>query len=344
MKNLSTYIYGTSFVHTLDARTKILLLFVYSIALFFLHSWAGVAIFAALFFIALGVSGIGFARVSALSKPAYILVVVIVLLNSFSMDASALTNIDVLHASLANSTGLAYVSPLFFGNTPAFVYAGSFGFVPAFFERGLFYGARIILLVYASVLISSATSQNEFSCAFTQILKPFQNRKQTASLMPARAQTQAPTHPSAPTSASAPTPTTAARAQAPTPTPTPTTTQTKFSVDDIAMVASIALCFIPIVATEIYAVRNAQYSRGAAFNSGGPVARVRAWMPVMLPALISLFMRSNKLSLAMDARCYGANSIRGNLSSKNFSACDAFTCIIACALIIGICTIENVLL
>lgn len=75
--------------------------------------------------------------------------------------------------------------------------------------------------------------------------------------------------------------------------------------DDIAMVFSMAIRFIPLMAQEICAIHDAQYSRGASFYHGGLWQRLSAWPPVFVPLFVGMFRRADKLSVAMDARCYG---------------------------------------
>lgn len=74
---------------------------------------------------------------------------------------------------------------------------------------------------------------------------------------------------------------------------------------DVATVVSIALRFIPVSIDEFQLLRNAQTSRGAAFNTGGLGARLKAWATVLIPLFVGLYRRADNLALAMDARCYG---------------------------------------
>ena len=76
-------------------------------------------------------------------------------------------------------------------------------------------------------------------------------------------------------------------------------------VNDIAMVLSIALRFIPLIAYEYDQIRQAQWSRGAAFDRGGLYQRLRAHARVLLPLIVGLFRRADRLASAMDVRCYG---------------------------------------
>ena len=75
-------------------------------------------------------------------------------------------------------------------------------------------------------------------------------------------------------------------------------------VDDVAMMLSIALRFVPTTAEEAEKVVVAQTARGAVFDEGGPVKRARAWVPVLVPLFVRLFRRADDLALAMESRCY----------------------------------------
>lgn len=78
----------------------------------------------------------------------------------------------------------------------------------------------------------------------------------------------------------------------------------RFPVDDVAMMMSIALRFMPTTAEEAERIVVAQTARGARFDAGGPIARARAWLPVLVPLFVRLFRRADDLAVAMEARCY----------------------------------------
>ncbi|MCL2491303.1 MAG: energy-coupling factor transporter transmembrane protein EcfT [Coriobacteriia bacterium] len=75
-------------------------------------------------------------------------------------------------------------------------------------------------------------------------------------------------------------------------------------VDDIALVFSIALRFIPTIADEAERIVLAQTARGAQFTTGSILTKVKAWIPVLVPLLVQLFRRADNLALAMESRCY----------------------------------------
>lgn len=92
----------------------------------------------------------------------------------------------------------------------------------------------------------------------------------------------------------------------------------KVPVHDIALVMSIALRFIPILTDETSRIMNAQKARGADFESGGLVKRVKAIVPILIPLLISAFRRADELGDAMDARCYSGSNTRTKYKKLRF--------------------------
>ena len=84
----------------------------------------------------------------------------------------------------------------------------------------------------------------------------------------------------------------------------------KIPVHDIALIMSIALRFIPILTDETSRIMNAQKARGADFETGGLIKRIKSIIPILIPLLISAFRRADELGDAMDARCYAGSSAR----------------------------------
>ena len=78
----------------------------------------------------------------------------------------------------------------------------------------------------------------------------------------------------------------------------------KVPVHEIAMMMSIALRFIPILVEETDRIMKAQMARGADFESGNLMHRIRAMIPILVPLFISAWRRAMDLATAMEARCY----------------------------------------
>ncbi len=92
----------------------------------------------------------------------------------------------------------------------------------------------------------------------------------------------------------------------------------RFPVHELALIMSIALRFIPILTDETGRIMNAQKARGADFESGGLIKRVKAVLPILIPLLISAFRRADELGDAMDARCYAGSKHRTKYKKLRF--------------------------
>ena len=99
---------------------------------------------------------------------------------------------------------------------------------------------------------------------------------------------------------------------------------------------SIALRFIPILTDETGRIMNAQKARGADFETGGLVKRVKAVIPVLIPLLISAFRRADELGDAMDARCYSGSHVRTKYKKLTFGWRDLIAAVLLTALFAGI--------
>lgn len=84
-------------------------------------------------------------------------------------------------------------------------------------------------------------------------------------------------------------------------------------VQEIAMMMSIALRFIPILAEEVNKIIDAQLSRGADFDSGGLIKKAKGMIPILIPLFVSAFRRASDLATAMEARCYSGGKDRTQL-------------------------------
>ena len=73
---------------------------------------------------------------------------------------------------------------------------------------------------------------------------------------------------------------------------------------EIAMMMTIALRFIPTLMEETEKIMKAQMARGADFESGNIVKRIKNILPIIIPLFINAFYRADELAIAMEARCY----------------------------------------
>lgn len=110
----------------------------------------------------------------------------------------------------------------------------------------------------------------------------------------------------------------------------------RFPVHELALIMSIALRFIPILTDETGRIINAQKARGADFETGGLIRRIKAIIPVLIPLLISAFRRADELGDAMDARCYSGSKVRTKYKKLTFTWRDFVAFFIGAALLAGV--------
>ena len=91
---------------------------------------------------------------------------------------------------------------------------------------------------------------------------------------------------------------------------------------EMSMMMSIALRFIPTLMEETDRIINAQKSRGADFESGNIIKRLKAYIPVLVPLFISAFQRAEDLALAMEARCYRGGKNRTRMKELKYTRKD----------------------
>ena len=87
----------------------------------------------------------------------------------------------------------------------------------------------------------------------------------------------------------------------------------KVDVHTFAMMMTIALRFIPTLIDEIDRIMSAQKARGADFENGNIIKRIKALIPIFVPLFISAFKRAIELADAMSCRCYTGGETRTRL-------------------------------
>ena len=103
--------------------------------------------------------------------------------------------------------------------------------------------------------------------------------------------------------------------------------------DELALMVTIALRFIPTLLVEVDQIMRAQRARGADFGSGGPIKRAKALVPVLTPLFVLSFRRADELALAMEARCYRPGIVRTRLHPLKAGAADVVLLVVTAAVI-----------
>ena len=116
----------------------------------------------------------------------------------------------------------------------------------------------------------------------------------------------------------------------------------KVPVHEFSMMITIALRFIPTLTEETDKIISAQKARGADFESGNLLKRVKAIVPIIIPLFISSFRRADELAVAMECRCYtGDGKNRTRLTKYSFRFRDYVAFLLVCAFLAGVIVLNR---
>lgn len=116
----------------------------------------------------------------------------------------------------------------------------------------------------------------------------------------------------------------------------------KVPVHEFSMMITIALRFIPTLTEETDKIISAQKARGADFESGNLLKRVKAIVPIIIPLFISSFRRADELAVAMECRCYtGDGKNRTRLTKYSFCFRDYAAFLLVCAFLAGVIVLNR---
>ena len=107
----------------------------------------------------------------------------------------------------------------------------------------------------------------------------------------------------------------------------------RLPVHELSMMMCIALRFIPTLIEETDKIMSAQKARGADFETGSLLQRVKALVPILVPLFISAFRRADELATAMECRCYQGGEGRTKMKLLRYSYFDFVAFAIGAALI-----------
>ena len=93
-------------------------------------------------------------------------------------------------------------------------------------------------------------------------------------------------------------------------------------VDDIAMMVTLAIRFIPTFFKEIRKITAAQKARGVVFGEGSIKKRIKAISLVITPIFYNTFKRADELNTAMICRSFRAGAKRSSYKMIKFRLAD----------------------
>jgi energy-coupling factor transport system permease protein len=82
---------------------------------------------------------------------------------------------------------------------------------------------------------------------------------------------------------------------------------------ELVFAFTTAVRFVPVLAEEAQTIMDAQKARGLELEKGNFLKRIRNYIPILIPLIVSAIRRSLELAEAMESRAWGATKNRTNL-------------------------------
>ena len=240
---LGQFFPGTSFIHRLDPRTKLIMLIVYIVALFTASGWIGYAVVFAFLLGCILISKIPFKSLFKGLKPLVFILIFTAVLNLFLTDGDTVW-VKFWVFRITNEGTIRAVMMLL----------------------------RILMLVAGTFLLTYTTSPIALTDGLESLLSPFK--------------------------------------------------KIRLPVHELSMMMCIALRFIPTLIEETDKIMSAQKARGADFETGNLLQRVKALVPILIPLFISSFRRADELATAMECRCYHGGDGRTKMKLLRYTRLD----------------------
>ena len=260
---IGQYFPGTSPIHRMDPRGKIIFMAIYIVELFLAGNLQAMAVSALFILCCYKISGIPIKMMLKSIKPVIMLIVFTGVLNMLFVDGNVLFQ---------------------------------FGFI-RITDQGVFYAivmaVRIICLIAGTTLLTYTTSPIVLTDGLERLMEPLN--------------------------------------------------KLHVPVHEISMMMSIALRFIPILLEETDKIMKAQMARGADFESGNIIQRVKNMVPLLVPLFISAFRRANDLAMAMEARCYRGGAGRTKMKPLVYARRDYYAYAVVALFLAAIIAVRVVL-
>lgn len=112
-------------------------------------------------------------------------------------------------------------------------------------------------------------------------------------------------------------------------------------VDDLSLMLSISLRFIPTLLDETQKIMDAQRARGAEFGEGSLVRQMKALVPIFLPLFVSSLNRAEELANVMEVRGYQSGEKRSLFRQLRWKYNDTLSLSVMLLLTVGLVFLKN---
>lgn len=107
-------------------------------------------------------------------------------------------------------------------------------------------------------------------------------------------------------------------------------------VQDIALMLTVSLRFIPTLMEETDKIMQAQRARGVDFGEGNVFEQMKKIVPIFIPLFVSSFNRAEDLANAMEVRGYDGDAKRTRFRLLHWHYRDAIAFIVFAAVTVGL--------
>ncbi|MCR6690899.1 MAG: energy-coupling factor transporter transmembrane protein EcfT [archaeon YNP-LCB-003-016] len=91
---------------------------------------------------------------------------------------------------------------------------------------------------------------------------------------------------------------------------------------DFALTLTMSIRFVPTLAREAQIIIDAQRSRGLELEKGNFIVKLKNYIPILVPLIVSALRRSMSVAEAMESRAFGASPKRSSLIELSFKRRD----------------------
>jgi energy-coupling factor transport system permease protein len=106
-------------------------------------------------------------------------------------------------------------------------------------------------------------------------------------------------------------------------------------IDELAMLITLSLTFLPLIREQVRTVIDAQLARGVDLRHGPLETRLRGVMTLFNPIISANLRRAGELATAMEARGYRVGHRRSHLREQRFGTADYITLALTILLAVG---------
>ncbi len=103
---------------------------------------------------------------------------------------------------------------------------------------------------------------------------------------------------------------------------------------EFAFAFSMAVRYVPTIATETETIRDAQMSRGLELEKGNLLQKVRNYIPILIPVIVSSIRRALQVAESLESRAFGSTAKRTTLFELSFRKSD-FVMVVLATLILA---------